>query len=273
MLEPLEDEKLAKAVGKHYHILKEFYPDKEYTVSELAVILKKRQSNTSRLVNSLSKLGLVETWKEKRSGRPYKHVKLSGPVREVMENILEVAKTKGEIWRPQPSEVELCLKALEVRGSKETHIAFLSELESILNSGYWDSRLEKFFDRALDNPERYGWELNKLLRDLPKKSGEAYLFFRKEKDKIYSLVKSSGRLSSLALSLFVDISEGKEILDKMEVSLKGEDPERVLAAAQDHGRKLYKKFGVDFKVFLYKALEHKSEPVRQSALSLMKEIS
>lgn len=275
----LTGEELAKKVGAFYYVLILLYHDKKLKVGEIATILKKRPNNVSTLITKLEGFGLVKTWKEERKGkglkkgRPFKYVSLSDPVRNMLKTTIETTENKEKPWLPQPGEIKLCIEALENGGSKETRIAFLSELGSILGSGYWDDILEGFFIKALDEPERYDGEIEKLLRAQPRNNKMIELFFKSKRNKIYDLVKSSGRLSSLALRIFVDVSKEREALDKMEEGLKGEEAERVLSAAKDYGRSLYEKFGLDFKIFLHKALEHESEAIRESALALMKEIS
>lgn len=270
----LTGEELAKKVGAFYYVLILLYHNERLKVGEIATILRKRPNNVSVLITKLEGFGLVKTWKEKREGgRPFKYVRLSDPVRDILKNTIEVSVEEEKPWLPQPGEIKLCIETLESGGSKETRIAFLSELGSILGSGYWDDLLEGFFIKALDEPERYDGEIEKLLRAQPRNTKMIELFFRAKRNKIYDLVKSSGRLSSLALRIFVDVSKGREALDKMEEGLKGEEAERVLSAAKDYGRSLYEKFGLDFKMFLHKALEHESETIRESALALMKEIS
>ena len=274
----LTGEELAKKVGKFYYVLVLLYHDKKLKVGEIATILKKRPNNVSALITKLEGFGLVQTWNEERKGlkekgRPFKYVSLSDPVRNILKTTIETTENKEKPWLPQSGEAKLCIEALENEGSKETRIAFLSELGSILGSGYWDDLLEDFFIKALDKPERYEGEIEKLLRAQPRNTKMIELFFKEKKNKIYDLVKSSGRLSSLALRIFVDVSKEREALDKMEKGLEGEEAERVLSAAKDYGRSLYEKFGLDFKMFLHKALEHESEAIRESALALMKEIS
>jgi hypothetical protein len=175
-------------------------------------------------------------------------------------------------WQPQSGEVKLCIEALEAKDTEEMHKANLSELISILNSGYWDKQLDRFFSKALDSSEVYEEEIERLLRADPRNREKIELFFKNNRNKIYDLIKSSGRLCSLALRIFVDVSEGREALDRMEEELKGEGADRVLMAAQVCGRKLYEKFNLDFKRFLHSALRHESEIVKESALNIMNEI-
>jgi len=184
----------------------------------------------------------------------------------------DVPSETTTFWQPQPEEVKQCIEALEAKDTEETHKAFLSELRSILNSGYWDNQLEAFLIKILDNPEAHEEEIDRLLRAEPRNRERIELFFKSNRDKIYDLVKSSDALSSTALSIFVDISDSKEDLKMIEEALEGEGAERVLMAAQGYGWKLYKKFNLDFKKFLQKALRHESEIVRQCALNLMSEI-
>jgi hypothetical protein len=185
----------------------------------------------------------------------------------------ETTTLEEKPWQPQSGEVKLCIEALEAKDTGEIHTAYLSVLRSILNSGYWDKQLEDFFNSALDSPAGHEEEIDRLLRAEPRNPEGRELFFKGKKDKIYDLVKSSGRFGSLALRIFVDVSEGREALDRMEEDLEGEGAERVLMAAKGCGRKLYEKFGLNFKIFLHKALGHESKIIKQYALDLMNEIS
>lgn len=269
----LKGEELAKKVGTFYYVLILLYHDKKLKIGDIAIILKKRPNNVSALITKLEGFGLVQTWNEERTGgRAFKYVRLSDPVRNILKTMIEVKENKEKPWLPQSREVKFCIEVLKKKGSKETHIAFLTELGSILSSGYWDEQLKEFFIDALDDPERYEGEIEKLLRAQPRNTKMIELFCKTKRNKIYDLVKSSGRLSSLALRKFIDVSKEREALDKMEEGLKGEEAERVLSAAKDYGQNLYKKFGLDFKMFLHMALEHESEAIRESALELMKEI-
>ena len=270
----LMDEELAKNIGYYYYVLKELYPDNEYNVNELATRLQKEQSNTSTLVSRLDKRGLIETRKEEREGRPFKYIKLSSPVRRVINSILEASKPEEKgAWQPQPGEVKLCLEALEARETEESHSAFLSELGAILSSGYWDSKLDDFFIKTLSHPERYKGEIKELLQADPKNSEKREAFFKRERERIYDLVRRPSKLSSLAFKVFVDVSEGKEALDRMEEALKGEEAETVITAAHGYSRTLYDKFGLDFKRFLRKTLKHERKPVRSQARDIMNLIS
>lgn len=264
--------KLTKLVHGRYEILRVLYTNEGHTLTPLRHFLENYRgknvdlSNLSNYIKELKEKGLIL-----KEGR---EIKLSSTAQEIIYAIMEAARPKDEKpWQPQPGEVKLCIEVLEAKDNEETTKAFLSELRSILNSGYWDNQLEDYFSKALDSPERYEEEIDRLLRADPKNSERIELFFKNESDKIYDLVESSGRLSLLALRIFVDVSEGKKALERMEEDLKGEGAERVLMAAQGCGRKLYEKFKLDFKKFLRKALGHESETVKELALDLMKEIT
>lgn len=265
------EKKLANLVVKRYEILRVLYTDEGHTLTPLRLSLDNFRdkpmdiSNLSNYISGLKDIGLVQ-----KDGR---EIKLSSAAQEIVYAIVEAARPEEKKpWQPQSGEVKLCIEVLEAKHNEETNKAFLPELRSILNSGHWDNQLEDFFSKALDSPERYEEEIDRLLRADPRNRERIELFFKNKRDKIYDLVKSSGRLSSLALRIFVDVSEGREALDRMEDDLKGEGAERVLMAAQGCGRKLYEKFKLDFKRFLRKALGHESEKVKEFALDLMNEI-
>lgn len=266
---------LANLIAKRYVILRQLCTGGSYRLTNLRGDLDDFRDahaqkplelgNLSTYIKVLESNGLV--LKEGREIKP------SNLAQTFVYAIMEAATPEEMLWQPQPEEVKLCIEVLEAKDNEETTKAFLSELRSILNSGYWDNQLEDYFSKALDSPERYEEEIDRLLRADPRNRERIELFFKNESDKIYDLVESSGRLSSLALRIFVDVSEGKKALERMEEDLKGEGAERVLMAAQGCGRKLYEKFKLDFKKFLRKALGHESETVKELALDLMKEIT
>jgi len=176
------------------------------------------------------------------------------------------------LWQPQSGEVTFCIEGLEAKDNPERHKANLPVLKTILHSGQWVKELDDFLCKALNNPEEYEEVIDRLLHAVPRNRENIELFFKSKRDKIYDLIKSSDRLGSKALSISVDISEGKEVLVWMEEALEGEEAERVLKAALGYGGKLYEKFNFDFKKFLQKALGHENEKVKQYASILISEI-
>jgi len=269
----LTDEELASNIGRYYYVFEELYPDDEYTVSELASRLGKDVSNTSTILKRLIKRGLLKQRLQERKGRPLKYISLSSDVKGIIRSIVEAMKPVKGAWQPQPDEVKFCLEALETKDTKEMREAFLSDLRSILSSGYWDLQLDVFFNEALGHPDDVEREIMELLNAHPKNSEKIETFFRREKERIYDLVRRPDDISLAAFRVYVDVGEGNEVLDKIEADLEGENAEMVIKAVHGYGWPLYEKFGLDFKKFLFKALKHEKEPVRSLALEIMKTIS
>ena len=262
---------LSSLFAKRYNILRVLYPGDNYTLTKLKDLLENLEDKTidlgnlSRYITVLADNGLVL----KEDGK----IKISSEAQEIVYAFVEATRPEDEKpWQPQPEEVKLCIDALKAKSNEKMNAAFLSELGSTLNSGYWDKQLTVFFISALDSPAGHEEEIDRLLRADPRNRENIELFLKNNKDKIYDLVQSSGRNCMLALRIFVDVSDGREALDKMEEDLKGEGAERVLMAAKGYGRKLYEKFNLDFKKFLHKALEQENEIVKHAALNLMNEI-
>lgn len=265
-----EEEKLVKLIAKNwrYRILRELYPNRSYTFTELSNSphIRPDIGNLSRYIAELKKNGVIL--------RPERKNKLPSKIQNLIYSIIEAAKPEEEEpWQPQPDEVKFCLEALETRETTEMREAFLSDLRSILNSGYWDPQLEVFFTAALSHPDDVEREIMGLLTAHPKDPENIEAFFKREKERIYDLVKISGDISSAAFRVYVDVGEGKEVLDKIEADLDGENAETVITAVHGYGWPLYDKFGLDFKRLLFKALKHERESVRSLALKIMETIS
>lgn len=263
-----KEERQAKLIARRYRILRELYPGRSYTLTELrdSPYIDTDLGNLSRYIADLEKKKVIL--------RTDRHIKIASKIQKVIDSIIEAAKPEEEKpWQPQPDEVKLCLEALEARETEETRKAFLSDLRSILKSGYWDDQLKDFFTKALSHPENVEKEIQELLQAQPKNPEKIEAFFKSKRERIYDLVRRPSDLSSVAFRVFVDVSEGKEVLDKMEAALEGEEAETVITAAHSYGWPLYEKFGVDFKRLLLKALKHEREPVRCRALEIMKTIS
>ena len=176
------------------------------------------------------------------------------------------------LWQPQLEDFTRCIKGLDAKANPETRKAYLPFLKNILRSGRWVNKLGDFLFMALNNLKEYEEVIDRLLHASPKNRENIERFFKSNRDKIFDLVKSSDRLGSQALSISVDVFEGREVLDKLEEALEGEGAERVLKAVQGYGWKLHGKFKKDFRDFLQKALDHESEKVRQIASNIMREI-
>jgi len=265
-----EEEKLVKLIAQKwsYRILRDLYPNRSSTLTELrfGLHMKPDLGNLSRYVDELEENGVIL--------RPEKEIKLPGKIKDLVHSIIVAAKPEEEEpWQPQPDEVKLCLDALKASDTREMREAFLSDLRSMLNSGYWDLQLEAFFDKALRHPDDVEREIMELLNAHPKDPEKIKAFLKHEKEKIYDLVKRPGDISSAAFRVYVDVSRGKEVLEKIEADLQGENAEMVIKAVHGYGWPLYEKFGLDFKKFLFKALKHEKEPVRNVALEIMKTIS
>ena len=265
-----EEEKLVKLIAKNwrYRILRELYPNRSYTFTELSDSphIRPDIGNLSRYIAELKKNGVIL--------RPERKIKLPSKIQNLIYSIIEAAKPEEEKpWQPQPDEVQLCLEALEDRETEETRNAFLSDLRSILKSGYWDDQLKDFFTKALSHPENVEKEIQELLQAQPKNPEKIEAFFKSKRERIYDLVRRPSDLSSVAFRVYVNVSEEKEVLNKMEAALEGEEAETVITAAHNYGWPLYEKFGLDFKRLLLKALKHEREPVRRRALEIMKTIS
>jgi len=267
----MEEEELLKLIAQkwRYRILRELYPNRSSTFTELSDSPHMKEvdiGNLSKYINELSENGVILKQERKNT--------LPSKIQDLIHSIIEAAKPEEEEpWQPQPDEVKLCLDALKASDTREMREAFLSDLRSMLNSGYWDLQLEAFFDKALGHPDDVEREIMELLNAQPKNREEIEAFLRREKERIYDLVKRPGDISSAAFRMYVDVSKGKEVLDKIEADLQGENAEMVIKAVHGYGWPLYEKFGLDFKKFLFKALKHEKEPVRSLALEIMKTIS
>lgn len=176
-------------------------------------------------------------------------------------------------WRPKPGDVKLCLKALMGRETEEVRNGFLWDLGSILDSGYWDLQLEDFFTKALNHPEDFKKEIEELLRARLNRPEEIDVFLKSKRERLYDLAKRPSEICSRAFGAFLDVSEGREVLDKLEAALEGEEAEAVIAAAQHYHRSLYDKYGLEFMRILHKALKHERGSVREIAVETMKEIA
>jgi len=265
-----EEEKLVKLIAKkwRYRILRELYTNRPSTLTELSISpqMGVDMGNLSRYIDELYKNGVIL--------KQDKKIKIPSKIQDLIHSIIESAKPEEEEpWLPQPDEVKLCLEALEAGDTTEMREAFLSDLRSMLNSGYWDLQLEAFFDKALSHADDVEKEIMEFLNAHPKNPEKIEAFFKREKERIYDLVKRPGDISSAAFRVYVDVCKEKEVLDKIEADLEGEKAEMVIKAVHGYGWPLYEKFGLDFKKFLYKALKHEKEPVRSLALEIMKTIS
>ena len=266
------EKKLASLTAKRYDILRVLYTGHEYILTELKGTLNNLEDKTidlgnlSRYITRLDDNGLVL----KEDGK----IKISSSAQEIVYAIMEAARPEEEKpWLPQQGDINLCISFLEDPENEKIREAFLFDLGDILKSGYWDNKLGSFFSKALENSERYGKEIDVLLQARPRNQENIEVFFKKKKDKIFDLVKSSDRHSILALSIFVDASDEGKVIDMMEKGLEEEGAERIIIAAHGCGQKLYEKFGLDFKKFLSKALVHESEKVKNFAVAIMREQS
>ena len=262
-----KEEKLVKLIEQRYRILRTLYSNRTYTLTELQRSLAKRPNlgNLSRYIGNLEENSIV--LKEDNN------ISLSRKAQKFISSFIELERTEEEkLWMPEPEEVGLCLEALEARETKEMYEAFLSDLGSILKSGYWDARLKKYFTKALSDPMNFEKDIMKLLQAQPENSDKINAYLKTVREEIYYLVNKSDELRSLAFRVYVDVSEDKEVLDKIDMALDGEDAENIIFAVHGYCKAMYKKYGVDFKRLLLKALKHEREIVKSQALEIMKMI-
>ena len=262
-----KEEKLVKLIAQRYRILRKLYSNRTYTLTELQSSLAKRINlgNLSRYIGNLEQNSLV--LKEDNN------ISLSRKTQKFISSFIELERTEEEkLWMPEPEEVRLCLEALEARETKEMYEAFLSDLGSILKSGYWDAQLKKYFTKALSDPMNFEKDIMKLLQAQPENSDKINAYLKTVREEIYYLVNKSDELRSLAFRVYVDVSEDKEVLDKIDMALDGEDAENIILAVHGYCKTMYKKYGVDFKRLLLKALKHEREIVKSQALEIMKMI-
>lgn len=265
------EKKLASRTARRHYILRMLYLSDGYILTDLRKKLEELEEKTidtgnlSRYIGKLEKDGLII--KEDRK------IKLSSSGQEIVYAIMEAARPEEEKpWWPQQEEVELCLEILNTAKTKEVFSGFINELVAILYSGYWDKKLEDFFNEKLNDPEHYWSEISVLLRSQPRDSKGVETFIKSKKDEIYALI-GKPNLSSLALRAFLNISSREEAKEKIKESLDGEGAVIFLRVAKGHGRELYEKLGPELKAFLRDAMEQGSESVRSRALELMYEIT
>jgi len=264
---------LATLIAKRYEILRALYPefigvDISYTLTELRDCLDERVDlgNLSKYVSDLKEKKLII--------KQVKHIKLASKTQKIIQSLIEATKPEEEKpWQPQPEEIKLCLEALVAKETEEVRDGFLWDLGSILDSGYWDLQLEAFFTEAFNNPEDFEGEIKELLRARLNKPEKIDVFLKSKREKLYDLAKRPSGISSRAFGAFIDVSEGREVLDKLDAALEGEEAETVFAAAQYHHRSLYEEFGLEFTRILHEALKHERGSVRKIAVETMKEIA
>jgi len=105
---------LVEAVKGRYLILRELFPEKEFYIRELANKIEIDDSNLSRYIIRLEEDGLVTTKKvPRKQGKPLKYVRLTAPGRNIINSIIEAAKTPPEQLEPaDPENFELYLKMM-----------------------------------------------------------------------------------------------------------------------------------------------------------------
>ena len=287
LAEVVRESFLADLVTKRYDSLKLLCTVESYHLTDLRTATdvfrdargRKRigLGNLSTYIKALEGSGLVL--------KKDREIKVSSSAKKIIYAIMEAARPENELWWPQEEEVDLCLDTLNTGKTKEVLNAFTGELVAILYSGYWGEKLEKFFSEKLNDPKNHLREIGVLLRSQPRDPKGIEAFLKGRQEKIYELIKNP-ELGSSALGSFVNVNDGKEIIDKFESDLYGKkdlngklgalDVEKaviLLKAAEDYGRELNGKLGSELKVFLRKLLEHESKSVRSRALDLMHKIT
>jgi len=165
----------AKIVGRQYLLFKVLYPDLKFNLLELATKTRKDPGNLSKLIKNLKKKGVVETEEVGRDrGRPFKYIKLSSKVAQIISSIIDAAKPVAEP-KYDPETIDLCLDQMEDNAlDEETRILYADSLhrtfgnmpQKILNE---HSRLRKILEDVVRNPPTNG-EIEERKRSLIKSS-------------------------------------------------------------------------------------------------------
>lgn len=96
-LPEIDDKELVKIIYRRYEILKELFPDREYTLTELASRVGMDPGNLSRYITSLERNKLVRAEeKERERGRPFRYVKLTDGVKKIIASFIEATQQKPE---------------------------------------------------------------------------------------------------------------------------------------------------------------------------------
>ena len=96
-LPEIDDKELVKIIYRRYEILKELFPDREYTLTELANRVGIDSGNLSRYITSLERNKLVRSEeKERERGRPFRYVKLTDGVKKIIASFIEATQQKPE---------------------------------------------------------------------------------------------------------------------------------------------------------------------------------
>lgn len=94
----MTDEELVRIVDRRYRILKGLYPDREYTLTDLAETTGMDKGNLSKYIRKLEEdWKLVKTWeKESERGRPFKCIRLTQIAKRIVASMIDAAKPKPE---------------------------------------------------------------------------------------------------------------------------------------------------------------------------------
>jgi len=193
-------------VGKRYEVLKALYPDREYTLTDLATEIKMDQGNLSRYVAELEDKGLIETRMEERErGRPLKYSKLTENAWRILRSMLLTVQPLNE-EKPQEWQINKVVDTLkdpdfsnDLRESV-VHI-FFSFCQKDPVYMIENENVKKLFEEVVANPLIYGEKIEEKLR-----ASVSFSFNRLLNDE-----KWSSWISGELYPLFVQHMENREV--------------------------------------------------------------
>jgi len=155
----LTERGLAKIVGRHYLLFKVLYPDLKFNLLELATKIRKDPGNLSKLIKNLEKNEVVETEEVGRDrGRPFKYIKLSSKVAQIISSFIDAAKPVAEP-KYSPSTIDICLDVIEDDTlDEEVRMPFAESLDRIFTN---------MPVKLLNDHERLRETLEDVVRDPP----------------------------------------------------------------------------------------------------------
>jgi DNA-binding MarR family transcriptional regulator len=165
----LTGKELAKILARRFVIFDELYPDKEYTLTELAERTKLDVGNLSTYLTVLEDNGLIETKeKERQRGRPFRYARLTEKAQKLAAPFKQVTQAVGTV-EPDEWKIDELVKAIRESGLGENlrklaaneffklcqeDIVFMTSKEKV----------KRLFEEVVTNPTVYNGEIGELLR-------------------------------------------------------------------------------------------------------------
>ncbi len=240
---------------KRFPISKEPFLDRVHLLEHFEVIKVEP-------LRKSSKVSLENNWEEKWNQLKANPQELiSGAKITTLPYFKETLQSSREY---KEEEVALTLRELKIPSIIfEVRDTLMAELRSILESDYWDIKLEKLFMKALRNPEKNQAELGMLIsvaKSSLEEKGTLKLvkFLAQHKKKVFNLVfyKIPG-----SLYVYIKVAENNEILRSIRKGLH-KDGQVVAGELRFTSQVLYQKVGFEAKKLLIVLCHHEDSNVR-----------